>query len=302
MIKVQFLGTSGSVPTEKRGMPALYLEFRGERVLFDCGEGTQRQMRIAKIPFMRLNKIFVSHFHADHCLGLGGLIQTMDLFKRKEQLQIYGPRGITEIIEKIITTGHFILEGFDLEINEIRPRKVTQIFANDEFKILSVGLDHNVPTLGFAFQEQDRRRFLKKKALELGVPEGPLFGRLQHGDEVKVGGRVIKPDDVLAAPVKGRKVAYIPDTRPCAAAVELAMGSDVLVHEATFAHDLQESALEGKHSTAKEAAEIAKRAGVKRLYLNHISQRYIKVAGLEKEAKSIFPETKVAKDFDVVMV
>ena len=302
MIKVQFLGTAGSVPTEKRNLPALYLEFRGERMLFDCGEGTQRQMRIAGIPFMKLDKIFISHFHADHCLGLGGLIQTMDLFKRKAQLQIFGPKGILDVIEKIITTGHFVLEGFDLEINEIKSKKVAQIFANKEFKILSVGLDHTVPTLGFSFQEQDKRKFLKKKALKLGIPEGPLFHRLQHGESVNINGRVIEPDEVLGPVVNGRKVTYIPDTRPCAAAVELAKNSDLLVHEATFAHELRDSAVEGKHTTAKEAAEIAKRAEVKKLYLTHISQRYVRWKQLEKEAKGIFPSTWVAKDFDVVTI
>jgi ribonuclease Z len=300
MVKLQILGTSGSVPTERRGMPAIYIEHRGKRLLFDCGEGTQRQMRIAKIPFMKLDKIFISHLHADHCLGLGGMIQTMDLFKRNKKLEIYGPKGIHDVIEKVITTGHFVLEGFDLEINEIKPRKVIQIYADEDFIIKCALLDHGVPSLGFSFEEAPKRKFLKKKALSLGVPEGILFKKLQSGDNIKVGNKTIKPDEVLADPVYGKKITYIPDTRPCAAAVELAKDSDILIHDSTFSHELQDSAIEGKHSTAREAAEIAKKANVKKLYLNHFSQRYTDLKGLEKEARGVFSKSYAAKDFDVV--
>ncbi len=300
MVKIQFLGTSGSVPTEERGMPAVYLEHAGDRMLFDCGEGTQRQMRIAGIPFMKLDRIFISHFHADHCLGLGGLIQTMDLFQRKDKLVIYGPKGILDVIEKIITTGNFVLEGFDLEINEVNPRGVAKIFGNDSYVIKAARIDHRVPCLGFAFEENPKRKFLKQKALELGVPEGPMFGKLQSGKSVTVGKRTITPGQVLDKAVPGRKVAYVADSRPCAAGVELAMGSDVLIHDSTFAHDLQESAIEGKHTTAKEAAEVAKRAKVKQLWLTHISQRYANADGLENEARDVFANTRLAKDFDVV--
>jgi len=300
MIKVQFLGTSGSIPTETRGMPSVYLEYEGDRMLFDCGEATQRQMRIAKLPFMKLDRIFISHFHADHCLGLGGLIQTMDLFKRQQKLEIYGPKGVHEVIDKVITTGNFILEGFDLEINEIKGRGVKQIFSTKSYSIKCALLDHKVPCLGFSFEETPRRKFLKAKALQLGVPEGPAFSKLKAGESVKVGKRTITPDQVLDKAILGKKVTYIPDTRPCAAAAELAMGSDLLIHESTFGHDLQKSAIEGGHSTAKEAAQIAKRAKAKMLYLTHFSQRYPDVAKLEKEAQEVFAKTKAAKDFDEI--
>ncbi len=302
MIKIQFLGTSGTVPTERRGMPAVYLEYQGHRMLFDCGEGTQRQMRIAGLPFMKLERIFISHFHADHCLGLGGLIQTMDLLRRQKKLEIYGPKGTQDVIEKVITTGNFILEGFDLEINEIRSRGIKQIYADKDYIIKCAQLNHTVPCLGYSFEEREKRRFLKEKALKLGVPEGPLFSRLQAGENVKIGKRVIKPDDVLAKPVRGRKVVYASDSRPCTATVQLAKGADFLIHEATYANDMQKSAIEGKHSTAKEAAEIAKKAGVKRLLLTHISQRYKKPRVLEDEARKVFPKTKLAEDFDIVTV
>ncbi len=300
MIKVQFLGTSGSVPTESRGMPAVYLEYRGNRMLFDCGEGTQRQMRIAGLPFMKLDKIFISHFHADHCLGLGGLIQTMDLFKRSKKLEIYGPEGIHEVVNKIITTGHFVLEGFDLEIIEIKPEGVEQIYKDKDIKISCAALDHTVPCLGFSFEQTEKREFDKKKALSLGVPEGPLFSQLQAGEDVKVGKKTIKADQVLSKPIFGKKVTYVSDTYPCKAAVDLAKNSDVLIHESTFSDELKESSKEGMHTTAGEAAKIAKKAKAKKLYLAHISQRYPNAKILEKEAREIFPGAKVANDFDTV--
>jgi len=301
-IKVQFLGTSGSVPTEKRSLPAVYLEFRGSRVLFDCGEGTQRQMRIAGIPFMKLDRIFISHYHADHCLGLGGLIQTMDLFKRTEKLEIYGPKGVKDVLENIVTAGNFVPEGFDVEINVFKPKGVQQIYADRDYSIRCALLDHTISCLGFSFEEATKRKFLKQKALHLGVPEGPLFHRLQLGEEVKVGKRVIKPNQVLGKAVPGRKVTYIPDTRPCTAAVELARGSNLLIHDSTFSHDFQESAMEGRHSTSKEAAEIAKRAKVKQLYLTHFSQRYTSTSGMETEAAKVFPASKAASDFDIIEI
>ncbi len=300
MIRVVFLGTSGSVPTRERGLPSLYIEFRGNRLLFDCGEGTQRQMRIAGLPFMKIDKIFITHFHADHCLGLGGLIQTLDLFKRQKKLEIYGPQGTEEVIKKVITTGHFILEGFDLEINEIDTRGITQIVAERDYSVWAAPLNHSVPCLGYRFEERKRRKFLKKRALEFGVPEGPLFGRLQDEEDNKIGSKVIRADDVLGPPRAGRRVTYISDTRPCKRGVELASHSDVLIHEATLSEEERASAIQGKHSTAKEAATVAKKAGVKELYLTHISQRYDDTSELEREARRVFKRTKVAKDFDTI--
>jgi ribonuclease Z len=224
----------------------------------------------------------------------------MDLFGRTNKLEIYGPKGVQDVIEKVITTGHFVLEGFDLEINEIKPKGVTQIYADNELRIKCATLDHSVPCLGFSFEEREKRHFNKKKALRLGVPEGPMFSKLQAGEDVKVNGKKVKADDVLGKAIPGRKATYISDSRPCAAAVELSKGSDVLIHDSTFAHELQESALIGKHTTAKEAAQIAKRAKVKQLYLTHISQRYSKPLELEKEAKEVFSNTKIASDFDIV--
>jgi ribonuclease Z len=281
-------------------MPAVYLEYNGSKMLFDCGEGTQRQMRIAKIPFMKLDKVFLSHFHADHCLGLGGLIQTMDLFRRSKKLEIYGPKGIHDVVEKVISTGHFILEGFDLEINEVNVKGVQKIVTDKQGSISCAPLDHNVPCLGFSFEENEKRPFLKQKALDLGVPEGRLFKALQQGESVKIGKTTIKPDQVLGKAIPGRKVTYIPDTRPCTMGIKLAKGSDVLIHESSFSHEIIESAVEGKHTTAKEAAQVAKKANVKSLYLNHISQRYANAEKLEKEAREVFLDSYVASDFQVI--
>lgn len=302
MVTVQFLGTSGSVPTEKRAMPAVYVEYNGNRLLFDCGEGTQRQMRIAKIPFMRLDKIFISHFHADHCLGLGGLIQTMDLFKRTKKLEIYGPEGIHDVIQKVISTGHFILEGFDLEINEISAKRCKQIYADEFFRISCAPIDHSVPCLAYCFEEKEKRRFLRKRALSLGVPEGPMFRSLKKGESVEVDGRIISPDEVLGPAKKGKKITYVSDSRPSKNAITLAKESDLLIHEATFSDDLKESAIQGGHSTSKEAAEIAKSSGSKMLYMTHISQRYSDASTLEKEACEIFKKSYLASDFDKIEI
>jgi len=278
----------------------VYLEYRGNRMLFDCGEGTQRQMRIAGLPFMKLDRIFISHFHADHCLGIGGLIQTMDLFKRSKKLEIYGPEGIHEVINKIITTGHFVLEGFDLEVVEIKPKGVEQIYKDKDITINSTALDHTVPCLGFSFEQTEKRQFKKKKALALGVPEGPLFSQLQAGEAVKVGKKTIRPEQVLSKAIPGKKITYVPDTYPCKAAVDLSKNSDILIHESTFSEELKDSAKQGMHTTAKEAAKIAKKAKVGKLFLTHISQRYPNSKELEKEAKEVFPKAVVADDFDIV--
>jgi ribonuclease Z len=302
MINVQFLGTSGSVPTEKRGLPSVYLEFRGRRMLFDCGEGTQRQMRIAGIPFMKLDQIFITHFHADHCLGLGGLIQTMDLFKRRKKLQIFGPEGIHDVIQKVISTGHFILEGFDLEVNEITASKLTQIYATKDFAIKCIAVKHSVPCLAYSFEETAQRRFNRDEALKLGVPEGPLFGELKAGKSVKVGKRSIKPSQVLGPKEKGRKVAYVTDTRPCKQIMDISKDAELLIHESTFSGEEKDSALNGMHCTASNAAENANEAGAKKLALYHISQRYPDASVLLKESQKIFKNTVLPEDLDKIEV
>ena len=290
-----FLGTGGSWPTVKRNVSAIAVKRGGEILLFDCGEGTQRQIQRSGLSYMQIKSIFISHFHGDHFLGLPGLIQTMQLNDRKEPLTIYGPRGISRIVEIVKNLGYFRpsyeIVGKDVdEGDEIR---------FDGYSVRPFRVEHNVPALGYVLEEDMRPgRFNKKKALELGIPEGPLFGRLQRGESIKLkDGRVITPDMVLGPPRPGRKVVYTGDTKPCNKVVEFARNADLLIHDATFLSDLEDVAIEYGHSTARQAAEIAKEANVDRLVLTHISPRYLDDRAIEKEAKNIFENSIVARDF-----
>ncbi|RLF49759.1 MAG: ribonuclease Z, partial [Thermoplasmata archaeon] len=231
----------------------------------------------------------------DHFLGLPGLIQTMQLNDRKEPLTIYGPRGISRIVEIVKNLGYFRpsyeIVGKDVdEGDEIR---------FDGYSVRPFRVEHNVPALGYVLEEDMRPgRFNKKKALELGIPEGPLFGRLQRGESIKLkDGRMITPDMVLGPPRPGRKVVYTGDTKPCNKVVEFARNADLLIHDATFLSDLEDVAIEYGHSTARQAAEIAKEANVDRLVLTHISPRYLDDRAIEEEAKNIFENSIVARDF-----
>ena len=290
-----FLGTGGSWPTVKRNVSAIAVKRGGEILLFDCGEGTQRQIQRSGLSYMQIKSIFISHFHGDHFLGLPGLIQTMQLNDRKEPLTIYGPRGISRIVEIVKNLGYFRpsyeIVGRDVdEGDEIR---------FDGYSVRPFRVEHNVPALGYVLEEDMRPgRFNKKKALELGIPEGPLFGRLQRGESIKLkDGRVITPDMVLGPPRPGRKVVYTGDTKPCNKVVEFARNADLLIHDATFLSDLEDVAIEYGHSTARQAAEIAKEANVDRLVLTHISPRYLDDRAIEEEAKNIFENSIVARDF-----
>ena len=290
-----FLGTGGSWPTVKRNVSAIAVKRGGEILLFDCGEGTQRQIQRSGLSYMQIKSIFISHFHGDHFLGLPGLIQTMQLNDRKEPLTIYGPRGISRIVEIVKNLGYFRpsyeIVGKDVdEGDEIR---------FDGYSVRPFRVEHNVPALGYVLEEDMRPgRFNKKKALELGIPEGPLFGRLQRGESIKLkDGRVITPDMVLGPPRPGRKVVYTGDTKPCNKVVEFARNADLLIHDATFLSELEDVAIEYGHSTARQAAEIAKEANVDRLVLTHISPRYLDDRAIEEEAKNIFENSIVARDF-----
>jgi len=292
---VIFLGTGGSWPTVKRNVTSIAIKRGGEIILMDCGEGTQRQIQRSGLSYMQIKSIFISHFHGDHFLGLPGLIQTMQLNDREEPLRIYGPRGTEEIVEELKNLGHFKpsyeIEGIDLdEGDEVR---------FDGYSVKPFRVKHNVPTLGFVLEEDQRPgRFNKSKALELGIPEGPLFGKLQRGESVRLkDGRIITPDMVLGPPRPGRKIVYSGDTRPCDKVIEYAKDADILIHDSTFLSDLEDLAREYAHSTARQAAEIASKANVDKLILTHISPRYVDDKEFEREAREIFDNSLVARDF-----
>ena len=295
-LSVIFLGTSGSTPTPQRSLPAIAIRRKGEIILFDCGEGVQRQMIMAKLSFHRKMKIFITHMHGDHVLGLPGLIQTMSLFDRQRKLEIYGPKGLKEFIDVIQKTVQYTLT-FPIEIHEIA--KAGTICEEDEYTVFAVEVDHVIPSFAFALIEKPRPgKFYPEKAKKLGIPEGPLWSRLQRGYSVTLpDGRTIKPSEVVGPPRPGRKIVYSGDTRPCMNLVRLAENADLLIHDATLDDELAEKAYEDGHSTPSQAAEIAKKARVDRLVLTHISARYKSAEKLLEQAKKVFPNVFVAEDF-----
>ncbi len=291
---IHFLGTGGSWPTVYRNVAAIAIKRGGEIILFDCGEGTQRQFQKSELSYMQISKIFITHFHGDHFLGLAGLIQTLQLNDRENELHIYGPKYTERVVNSILHLGYF-KPSYKIYAHELGDGDVVKF---DGYSVRAAKACHNVPALAYSLEEDERPgKFNKKKALELGVPEGPLFRKLQMGESVIVNGRVIESSMVLGPKRPGRKITYSGDTMPCESVRGLAEGSDILIHEATFASDMEEKAAEYGHSTASQAAMIAREAGVERLYLTHISPRYGDAKLLENEAREVFPETYVANDF-----
>lgn len=294
LLKVTFLGTAGTIPSPNRNPSSILIQFEGIRLLFDCGEGTQRQMMIAKTGF-KIDSVFITHLHTDHFIGLFGLMETLSLNERTERLRVFLPREEVRFITTL-----FKMFGYE---NLNYPVEVHGLSDGDEidfgkFKILAFKTDHIVPSLGYALIERDRPgKFDRAKAEALGIPPGPLYSKLVRGESVVVGGRVITPEMVVGPKRKGRKVVYTGDTRPTERIVEVAKDADLLIHEASFTSDLQDWAIQTKHSTAREAAEIAKKANVRQLILTHISARYAKDATpLLNEAKEVFENVLVAED------
>jgi ribonuclease Z len=293
-LEVIFLGTGGSWPTVQRNVTSVALKKDGEVILFDCGEGTQRQIQRSSLSYMDISHIFISHFHGDHFLGLSGLLQTMQLNDRKEPVHIYGPSGIDELAVKLVTLGYF-RPSFPIFSHEIYDEDTLSF---DGYFIDVLQTDHGVPSLAFRFREPIRPgKFDKPKALELGIPEGPLFSKLQRGNMVELAnGRKILPEMVLGPSRPGRIVVYSGDTKPVNSMISFAEHADVLIHEATFDESLSERANDYGHSTAKQAAEIALKAEVDLLVLTHISPRYLSVKQLKKEAEEVFNPVIIPKD------
>lgn len=295
-MEIVFLGTGGSVPTPKRGLPSILIRRGGEQIMFDCGEGTQRQMIIAGLGFHRKMKIFITHMHGDHVLGLPGLVQTMALLNRTEKLDVYGPSGIGEFMKSVEETVQFNLT-FPVEIHEII--EAGTVCREKDYEIQAIWADHVIPSLAYALVEGSRPgRFYPEKARALGVPEGPLWGRLQAGISVQLpNGKTVKPMDVMGPPRPGRKVVYTGDTRPFEKLVDFAKEASVLIHDSTLSDELAERAWEDGHSTPSQAAETAKKANVKRLILTHISARYVDAEVLQAQARRIMEDTIAAEDF-----
>ena len=292
---IRLLGTSASRPTVERNVSSLALVREGETMLFDCGEGTQRQMMRYGVAF-GLEDVFFTHFHADHLIGLIGLTRTMALQGRTEPMRLWGPRGAARILRRVEQFGADRLT-FELRIAELEPG---QEVKRGGYSILPFAADHGPgSSLGFAVVEEERRgRFNPDLARSLGIPEGPLWGRIHKGEPVTLDdGRVIEPSLLVGEKRRGRRVVISGDTRPCDATVDAARGADLLVHEATFGDEEADRAKETGHSTAREAAQVAARAGVKRLVLTHFSARYSRdPSDLEREARTEFPNVTVGRD------
>jgi ribonuclease Z len=293
-----FLGTAGSMPTAQRAPAALLVRRGGERLLFDCAEGTQRQLLKSSVGLVDLPEIFITHFHADHVLGLPGMFKTFALRGRDLPLDVYGPRGLVDLLASLKRVVGKLT--YEVELHEVAPGDVLE---RSGYRLATFGVRHGVNALGWSLIETTRPgRFDVAGADALGVPNGPERGALQRGEEVTLAdGRTVTPDQVLGPARSGRKIVVTGDTAPSNEIVEAAWGADVLVTEATFSEEERERAEETNHQTAAQAAETAQKAGVGLLALTHLSNRYFGPE-IAREARDIFPETVVPRDFDVVEV
>jgi ribonuclease Z len=292
-LSIFFAGTAGSVPTPKRGLPAILLRAGGERILFDCGEGTQHQL-LRSIGLPDLDAIFITHLHLDHWLGLPGMIKTFDMRDRDARLELFGPPGFTALFERVVKP----IIGrtkYPLDVIELEPHEE---IGFDGFVIQGFPVKHRVEAFGYAFIEDDRPgRFDAETATKLGVTPGPDFGRLQRGETVDG----VTPEQVMGEDRLGRRIVYSGDTMPCQTTEVYASGADVLIHEATFCEDEQARARETGHSTARQAAQLALDANVKLLALTHLSTRYFP-REIRDEARATFEHTVVPRDFDGIEV
>lgn len=293
-MQIVFLGTSGSWPTPKRNVSAVAVKRGPEVILFDCGEGTQRQFMASKLSFMQVSRVFLTHFHGDHFLGLPGLMQSMNFFGREDPLTICGPAGCEHLVLQLLSLGHF-KAGYPVSARDLAPGERVDC---GEYTVTAFEAVHTVPGLSYVLEEKERPgRFDLERAKALGIPPGPLYSRLQEGEAVTVGGKTFRPEQVLGPPRRGRKIVYTGDSMPHETLITMARGADVLIHDATSDTALEEKANRYGHSSSRQAALVAKSAGVGLLVLTHMSPRYEDPATLVKEAKAVFDRVRIAEDF-----
>ena len=291
-LSIVFAGTAGSVPTPRRGLPAILVRRGADRILFDCGEGTQRQL-VSSVGLTDLTEIYLTHFHADHWLGLPGMLKTFDLRGREKPLAIHGPPGLRTLLGLVLRMAGRV--GYELEIVELERGDE---LARDGYRIAPVPVSHRGAALGYVLYEDERPGVFDPVAAQAaGLAPGPEFGRVQRGETVNG----VAPADVMGAPRPGRKLVLSGDTRPCEALQIAAHRAEVLVHEATFAEEERERAAENGHSTARQAATIARAAEVSMLALNHVSTRH-PLGLLRDEARAVFANTVVPRDFDTIEI
>ncbi|MEO9321138.1 MAG: ribonuclease Z [Nitrososphaera sp.] len=299
-LTITFLGTSSAVPTPERGLSSIAITRGSELLLFDTGEGMQRNFIKAGLGMNRKMKVFISHMHSDHCIGLLGLMQTMSLQGRTNPLDVYGQPALREFIVENMRIIRFGL-GFDVNVHTIEKEGV--IATEPDYRISCQSASHSIPALSFCLEEFERPGvFRVERAKELALPEGELYSRLQRGEDVEYQGRKVRSADMLGPPRRGRKICISGDTRPTDELAAFFDAADVLVHESTYSTEKQDKAIEYFHSTAREAAAIAKRANVKKLFLTHFSARYDETELLLKEALSVHPDVTAADDLMEVTV
>jgi ribonuclease Z len=302
-MRVTVLGTSGAVPTTERNPSAIHVNREGDRLLFDCGEGTQRQMMRFGTGFA-IEHVFLSHMHGDHVLGLPGMLQTFDFNEREAPLTVHAPAGTRGAVENLVAGGGGSPD-FPVRVNQVSGGDVA--LDREAYEVRAIDTSHDCAAVGYLLAEADRKGHFDRETAEeeLGIEPGPKYSKLHDGESVETDdGRTVQPEAVVGPPRPGRRLVYTGDTRPCEAVVEAAADADLLIHDATFASDHAERAAATAHSTAAQAAEIAQRAGAARLALTHISTRYAgEVDRLEAEAREVFDgEAWVPDDGDLIEV
>ncbi|MHA1271746.1 MAG: ribonuclease Z [Candidatus Helarchaeota archaeon] len=300
-MKVYFLGTSGTVPTKTRNLIGIAIKRKGKIYLFDPGENSQRQMIFLKLSFLKIHSIFITHLHGDHLMGIPGILMSCNLMNRKDDLYIFGPSGTANFIKSIFDSIIFNI-GFNIIITEID--KKGPISNNDEFTVSAGFADHGCVCLFYIFEEKPRLgKFNREKALELKIPMGPLWKKLQFGEDIQLDdGRIIHSNQIVGQPRPGRKIVIALDTRPTQEILESSKNADLLIMDGTFSYSLLDKAIETKHSTVKESALLAKKANVRKLALTHFSSRYKDLTELFEEIKDIFPDALFPEDLTEIEI
>ena len=289
-IIVKFLGTAGSIPTKERGLPAVSLEYNGSAYLFDCGEGTQRQMLKYGVNAQRIKAIFITHMHGDHVIGIAGLIRSMALYGRTDPLDVFIPEGEAGKLKPLLTFDN-VRMGYAINVKEAKPGTV---YEGKDFTISAFSLNHTIKTVGYKFKENDKVHFDRQKCSKLGIKR-EMFSELSKKGKIRLGKKLILLSSVTTKE-RGRSIVYATDSRPSASTAKVSRGSDLLIHEATYSSEMHVVAKERKHSTSDEAARVAKSAKVSLLVIFHVSARYSKSNPLGSEARKIFKNTMLAYD------
>jgi ribonuclease Z len=294
-MELVFLGTGSMVPTKDRNVTAHLIEYRGEYILVDCGEGTQRQMNMGGYPRTKVRKVLLTHWHGDHVAGLIGLIQTLCAVPEQGMLTIYGPPGTKQFMHHTLRSVAFDLR-IELDIIEVNPKGVETIYDSEYYRIEAAPMDHGIPCIGYSFIEKDARRMELKATEAAGIKPGPLMGKLQRGESIDVEGKTIHPDEVSYVK-KGKKVTFILDTALNEHCIPLAKHADLLVCESTYSEALSQKSEDHKHLTTRDACQIAANAEVEKLIITHFSQRYKTTHEMLDEARGYFPNVDAAFDF-----